>query len=57
MTMKKRIYISPEIETVETQTWEMIARSLPITDEETENDATMSNKHHNGGAWGNIWER
>ncbi len=57
MKMKKKEYINPEFEIVEMQVWEMIARSVPITDEETDDDANMVKKHHNGTTWGNIWDK
>lgn len=51
----KKEYIKPQFELVEMQTWEIIAHSVPITDETTDDDANMINKHHNNGEWGNIW--
>ncbi|MBQ8270672.1 MAG: hypothetical protein IJZ22_05630 [Bacteroidaceae bacterium] len=51
----KKEYIKPQFELVEMQTWEIIARSVPITDETTDDDANMINRHHNNGEWGNIW--
>lgn len=51
----RKEYIKPQSEHIEIKTWKVIAASIPITDETTEDDANMTNRHHNNGEWGNIW--
>ena len=50
--MKKKQYITPEVEIAEIELVDMIATSLGVSDEETDEDAWMSNRR---GTWGNLW--
>lgn len=49
----KREYIKPESEIIETDGNEMICTSLLISDEETNTDGRVNERH---GEWGNLWE-
>ena len=51
----KKIYIAPDMEIVELEVVDMLAASLSISvsDEVTEDDAVMSNRHR--GQWGDRW--
>lgn len=51
---KKHIYNTPQAQVVRIETGSMIAASLPITDETTEDDARMSKKHQQ--PWNGLWE-
>lgn len=57
MEKKKKEYINPKFELVEMQVCEVIAASVSISDEETDDDAIMVNKNPNGGNWGNLWQK
>ena len=51
----KKIYIAPDMEIVELEVVDMLAASLSVgvSDEVTEDDAVMSNRHR--GEWGDRW--
>ena len=51
----KKIYIAPDMEIAELEVVDMLAASLSVdvSDEVTEDDAVMSNRHR--GEWGNLW--
>ena len=51
----KKIYIAPDMEIAELEVVDMLAASLNIgvSDETTEDDAVMSNRHR--AQWGNRW--
>ena len=51
--MKKKQYITPQMEIVEIELVTMIAMSVGVSDETTEEDAVMSNRRR--GTWGNLW--
>ena len=51
--MKKKQYITPEVEIAEIELVDMIATSLGVSDEETDEDAWMSNGRR--GTWGDLW--
>ena len=51
--MKKKQYIAPEVEIAEIELVAMIAASLGVSEEETPEDAWMSNRRR--GTWGNLW--
>ena len=55
--MKKKQYIAPEVEIAEIEMVSMLAASKfngSVSDEETEDDAWMSNDRR--GSWGNLWD-
>lgn len=51
----KKIYIAPDMEIAELEVVDMLAASLSVdvSDEVTEDDAVMSNRHR--GEWGDRW--
>ena len=51
--MKKKEYIAPATEIAEIEMISMIATSVGVSDEETDDDAVMSNGRR--GEWGNLW--
>ncbi len=51
--MKKKIYIAPAKEITEIEMVTMLAASVLVSDETTEDDAVMSNRRR--GTWGNLW--
>lgn len=53
--MEKKEYIAPVVEIAELEVTEMLSSSLNvgISDEITEDDAVMSNRHR--GQWGDRW--
>ena len=51
--MKKKQYITPQMEIAEFELVTMIAMSVGISDEITDDDAVMSNRRR--GTWGNLW--
>ena len=53
--MGKKEYIAPVVEIAELEVTEMLSSSLNvgISDEITEDDAVMSNRHR--GQWGDRW--
>ena len=53
--MNKKAYIAPTMEATNIETEVMMAASneLNLSNEVTEDDASMTNKHR--GAWGNLW--
>ena len=52
--MKKKQYITPQMEIAEIELVTMIAMSVGVSDETTEDDAVMSNRRR--GRWGNLWD-
>ena len=51
--MKKKQYITPQMEIAEIELVTMTAMSVGISDEITDDDAVMSNRRR--GTWGNLW--
>lgn len=51
--MKKEQYIAPALEITEIEMVSMIAASIGVSDETTDDDASMSNRHRS--EWGNLW--
>lgn len=51
---KKPIYNIPQAQVVRIETGSMIATSLPITEDTTEDDARMSKKRQQ--PWDGLWE-
>ena len=51
--MEKKKYIAPAMEIAELEMVSMLAASIVISDEITEDDAVMSNRRR--GTWGNLW--
>ena len=51
--MEKKQYIAPTMEIAEIEMVSMIAASVGVSDETTDNDAWMSNDRR--GSWGNLW--
>ena len=51
--MKKKQYIAPAMEIAEIEMVSMIAASIGVSDETTDDGALMSNRHR--GEWGNLW--
>ena len=51
--MEKKKYIAPATEIAEIEMVSMIAMSVGVSDEETEDDAKMSTGRR--GEWGNLW--
>ena len=51
----KKIYIAPDMEIAELEVVDMLEASLSVgvSDEVTEDDAVMSNRHR--GQWGDRW--
>ena len=52
--MEKKQYITPQMEIAEIELVTMIAMSVGVSDETTEDDALMSNRRR--GRWGNLWD-
>ena len=54
----KKIYIAPDMEIAELEVVDMLAASLSVgvSDEVTEDDAVMTNRHRGEwGEWGDRW--
>ncbi len=51
--MEKKQYIAPTMEIAEIEMVSMIAASVGVSDETTDDDAWMSNDRR--GSWGNLW--
>ena len=51
--MKKKQYIAPTMEIAEIEMVSMIAASVGVSDETTDDGAWMSNDRR--GSWGNLW--
>ena len=51
--MEKKKYIAPSMEIAEIEMVSMLAASIGVSDETTEDDAVMSNRRR--GTWGNLW--
>ncbi len=56
LTMNKKAYIAPEMEVVNVETVEMMAQSLPFSDEvvDTTEPGVQSGIGRRG-TWGNFW--
>ena len=52
--MEKKKYIAPAMEISEVEMVSMIATSIGVSDETTDDDAVMSNDRR--GSWGNLWD-
>ena len=52
--MEKKKYIAPAMEIAEVEMVSMIATSIGVSDETTDDDAVMSNGRR--GTWGNLWD-
>ena len=52
--MEKKQYITPQMEIAEIELVTMIAMSVGVSDDTTEDDAWMSNDRR--GTWGNLWD-
>ena len=52
--MEKKKYIAPAMEIAEVEMVSMIATSIGVSDETTDDDAVMSNGRR--GSWGNLWD-
>lgn len=53
--MEKKKYIAPAMEIAEVEMVSMIATSIGVSDETTDDDAIMSNDRR--GEWGNLWDK
>ena len=53
MIMEQKKYIAPAMEIAEIEMVSMLAASIGVSDEITEDDAVMSNRRR--GTWGNLW--
>ena len=51
--MEKKKYIAPSMEIAEIEMVSMIAASIGVSDEITDEGAWMSNRRR--GTWGNLW--
>ncbi|MBR4312256.1 MAG: hypothetical protein IKT86_02820 [Bacteroidaceae bacterium] len=51
--MEKKKYIAPAMEIAEFEMVSMLAASIGVSDETTDDDAVMSNRRR--GTWGNLW--
>ena len=51
--MEKKEYIKPSVEVIEMDVMSMLAASVGVSDETTDEGAWMSNRHR--GEWGNLW--
>ena len=51
--MEKKQYITPQMEIAEIELVTMIAMSVGVSDDTTDDDAWMSNDRR--GTWGNLW--
>ena len=52
--MEKKKYIAPAMEIAEIEMVSMLAASIGVSDDTTDNDAVMSNRRR--GKWGNLWD-
>ena len=55
MTTKK-CYTAPKAELYDFETEVILSLSVPISEEETENDASMTNKKDQNNPWEFTWE-
>ena len=53
--MEKKEYITPETEVIELEPTSMIAASIGVSDETTDDGAVMSNGRR--GNWGDLWSQ